>query len=120
MKLILPEDEIEARDRVFKWETVGVPREWEEYFNRSLQVYSFGYENDRHKDRCQDVLIFVAKTYKLAKYNKERKEYLFLHAVPRGHKTRRLLQFKPAGYGTRGYRRVLDRAPGDSPEGDLN
>ena len=114
VKLILPKNKIEARDMVLKWETSGVAREWDEYFCRSLQVYSHGYESRAHHARCRDVLVFVDKVYVMAEYDKERREYLYLQSVPRGHKKRRMLYFKPAGYGTRGY--IPPRRPATQDE----
>ena len=111
-KLILPSDTFEARDLVWKWENEGVPRAWDEIFMRSMQVTSCHYENDGHRRRSQAVINHVMTTYEMANYSKIRMRYLQLHSVPPGHEKRRVMAAgPPAGYKTRGYKKIIDPPP---------
>ena len=62
---------------------------------------------------------FVEATYTAAGYATgpgSRKEYLFLHAAPKGHPvTRSMAAGPPVGYGTRGFKRIVE-APEAAPE----
>lgn len=65
-----PTDVFAARDLVHVWETEGAPTQWREYFLHSLQVYSFGYENESHRRECQETLTYVGEVYEMAGYSR--------------------------------------------------
>ncbi len=54
-RLIMPADEYEAKDLVYKWETEGTPEKWRNHMRRSVQIYSGKYKGDEKRE-CQGVL----------------------------------------------------------------
>ena len=68
--LNLPTDIFAARDEVYKWEVEGPPASWHDAFNRSLQVFSFGYENRTHEKESKEILAFVGDVYRIAGYDR--------------------------------------------------
>ena len=68
--MTIPTDIFEARDEVLKWETEGPPASWHDAFNRSLQVFSFGYENKTHERETKEILTFVGEVYRIAGYDR--------------------------------------------------
>ena len=68
--MIPPTDVYAARDLVYKWETNGPPTSWHDAFNRSLQVYSFRYEDRNHEKETKEIMTFVGEVYRIARYDR--------------------------------------------------
>ena len=113
--LNLPTDIFAAQDEVYKWETEGPPASWHDAFNRSLQVFSFGYENKNHERESKEILGFVGEVYRMAGYDRNRMKYMFRLYAPKGHHVRDALAAgPPEGYATRGYeRRIIPNRPSE-------
>ena len=57
-RMDLPQDQCEAMELVYIWETKGTPLAWRDAMRRSLRVISSKYVNEQHKTRTQRILRF--------------------------------------------------------------